>query len=167
MKKNIHFFDQGEANVKPQVLERIGIRGRLAMDLADLDLPILPGFIIDADVCSHLGDFDIWGALRPWMDRLAKLTGQDLRRRRQPHAGEDRHQPEPGHRLLPDPAQLRAHREDPAGVQPLRGRELRVARAAVPHPREPGNRDGHRRAGEQGERDKGAEAGASRSWTSS
>ena len=65
MKKNIHFFDQGEANVKPQILERIGIRGRLAMELADLDLPILPGFIIDADVSSHLGDFDIWGALRP------------------------------------------------------------------------------------------------------
>ncbi|MFI5369027.1 MAG: putative PEP-binding protein, partial [Spirochaetia bacterium] len=76
MKKNIHFFDQGEATVKPPILERIGIRGRLAMELADLDLPILPGFIIDADVAAHLADFDIWGALRPWMDRLAKLTGK-------------------------------------------------------------------------------------------
>ena len=27
MKKNIHFFDQGEANTKPQVLERIGKSG--------------------------------------------------------------------------------------------------------------------------------------------
>jgi pyruvate,orthophosphate dikinase len=78
MKKNIHFFDQGEANVKPQVLERIGIRGRLAMELAHLDLPILPGFIIDADVAGHLGDFDIWGALRPWLDRLAKITGKSF-----------------------------------------------------------------------------------------
>jgi pyruvate, orthophosphate dikinase len=78
MKKNIHFFDQGEANVKPQILERIGIRGRLAMELADLDLPILPGFLIDADVASHLGDYDIWGALRPWFDRLAKLTGKNF-----------------------------------------------------------------------------------------
>jgi len=76
MKKNIHFFDQGEANVKPPILERIGIRGRLAMELADLDLPILPGFVIDADVAAHLADFDIWRALRPWMDRLAKLTGK-------------------------------------------------------------------------------------------
>ena len=76
MKKNIHFFDQGEANVKPPILERIGIRGRLAVELADLDLPILPGFVIDADVAAHLADFDIWGALRPWMDRLAKLTGK-------------------------------------------------------------------------------------------
>jgi pyruvate, orthophosphate dikinase len=78
MKKNIHFFDQGEANVKPQVLERIGIRGRLAMELAHLDLPILPGFIIDAEVAAHLGDYDIWAALSPWFDRLAKLTGKSF-----------------------------------------------------------------------------------------
>ena len=78
MKKNIHFFDQGEASVKPNILERIGIRGRLAMELADLDLPILPGFIIDAEVAAHLGDFDIWGALHPWFQRLAKLTGKSF-----------------------------------------------------------------------------------------
>jgi pyruvate,orthophosphate dikinase len=78
MKKNIHFFDQGEATVKPQVLERIGIRGRLAMELAELDLPILPGFLIDADVSAHLADFDIWAALRPWFERLAKLTGKSF-----------------------------------------------------------------------------------------
>jgi pyruvate, orthophosphate dikinase len=76
MKKNIHFFDQGEATQKPQVLDKIGIRGRLAMELADQELPILPGFIIDADVATHLADFDIWDALRPWLDRLAKLTGK-------------------------------------------------------------------------------------------
>ena len=46
------------------------------MELADLDLPILPGFLIDADVAAHLEDFDIWAALRPWFDRLAKLTGK-------------------------------------------------------------------------------------------
>ena len=86
MKKNIHFFDQGEANTKPQILERIGIRGRLAMELADLDLPILPGFLIDADVAAHLKDFDIWGALRPWMDRLAKLTGKSFGEHGQPDA---------------------------------------------------------------------------------
>ena len=79
MKKNIHFFDQGEANTKPQVLERIGIRGRSAMELADLDLPILPGFLIDADVAAHLKDYNIWDTLRPWVDRLAKLTGKSFR----------------------------------------------------------------------------------------
>ncbi len=78
MKKNIYFFAHGEANTKPQVLERIGIRGRLAMELADLDLPILPGFIIDADVASHLKDYKIRPALEPWFDKLAKLTGKSF-----------------------------------------------------------------------------------------
>ncbi len=76
MKKNIHFFAKGEANLKPQILDRIGIRGRLAMELADLDLPILPGFLIDADVAMHLEDFNIWAALQPWFDKLGKLTGK-------------------------------------------------------------------------------------------
>ena len=78
MKKNIWYFAKGEANTKSEVLEKIGIRGRLAMELADLSLPILPGFVIDADVAAHLKDFDIWAALKPWMDRLAKITGKSF-----------------------------------------------------------------------------------------
>ncbi len=62
----------------PQILERIGIRGRLAMELADLSLPILPGFVIDADVAAHLGEQDLKGALAPWLDRLARLTGKSF-----------------------------------------------------------------------------------------
>jgi pyruvate,orthophosphate dikinase len=76
MTKNIHFFNQGEANMKSQLLEKIGIRGRLSMELADLDLPILPGFIIDAEVASHLKDYKIRPALQPWFDKLAKITGK-------------------------------------------------------------------------------------------
>jgi len=76
MKKNIWYFAKGEANTKSEVLEKIGIRGRLAMELADLKLPILPGFVIDADVAAHLKDFNIWAALKPWMERLAKITGK-------------------------------------------------------------------------------------------
>jgi pyruvate,orthophosphate dikinase len=76
MKTNIHSFDKGEATTKAQVAERIGIRGRLAMELADLKLPILPGFVIDADVASHLADFKVMEALAPWLARLAKRTGK-------------------------------------------------------------------------------------------
>jgi pyruvate,orthophosphate dikinase len=76
MKKNIHFFAKGEANVNPQVLERIGIRGRLAMELADLTLPILPGFIIDADVASHLSEYKTREILAPWFAKIAKITGK-------------------------------------------------------------------------------------------
>ena len=76
MKTNIHFFDQGEAVTKPQVSERIGIRGRLAMELAALKLPILPGFVIDADVAAKLGGEKVKDALSPWLARLAKRTGK-------------------------------------------------------------------------------------------
>lgn len=78
MKKNIHFFNKGEADRKPQVLERIGIRGRLAMELAQLSLPILPGFVIDAEVAAHLDQYDLKPALAPWLERLAKLTGKSF-----------------------------------------------------------------------------------------
>jgi pyruvate,orthophosphate dikinase len=78
MKKNIHFFNKGEADLRPQILERIGIRGRLAMELAHLSLPILPGFIIDADVAAHLDQYDLKAALSPWLDRLANLTGKSF-----------------------------------------------------------------------------------------
>jgi pyruvate,orthophosphate dikinase len=76
MKTNIHFFDKGEANTKSQISERIGIRGRLAMELADLRLPILPGFVIDAEVAARLGEYKVMEALAPWLSRLAKRTGK-------------------------------------------------------------------------------------------
>jgi pyruvate,orthophosphate dikinase len=76
MKTNIHFFDKGEATTTAQVSERIGIRGRLAMELAELRLPILPGFVIDAEVAARLGDFKVMEALAPWLARLAKRTGK-------------------------------------------------------------------------------------------
>ncbi|MCK7503699.1 MAG: hypothetical protein MZV70_06005 [Desulfobacterales bacterium] len=56
-----------------------------------------------------------------------KLTGKTLRRPRQPHAGQDRRQPQPGHRRLPDAAQLRPRpRPRSPGFIQGRGRELRL-----------------------------------------
>ena len=76
MKTNIQYFDKGEATTKAQVLERIGIRGRLAMELAELKLPILPGFVIDAEAAARLGDYKVMDALSPWLARLARRTGK-------------------------------------------------------------------------------------------
>jgi pyruvate,orthophosphate dikinase len=76
MKKNIHVFNQGEAGLEPQLLEKIGIRGRLAMELADLKLPILPGFIIDAEVAAHLENVSLRPVLEPFLKMLAKTTGK-------------------------------------------------------------------------------------------
>jgi pyruvate,orthophosphate dikinase len=54
LKSNIHFFSQKDtvkSSVDPQSL---GIRGRLVNEFAQLNLPILPGFIIDAEAASAL-----------------------------------------------------------------------------------------------------------------
>ncbi len=46
------------------------------MELAALKLPILPGFVIDAEVAAQLGDDKVKDALAPWLARLAKRTGK-------------------------------------------------------------------------------------------
>ncbi len=76
MKTNIHYFDAGAASTKGSASELIGIRGRLAMELAELKLPILPGFVIDAEVAARLGEFKVMETLAPWLARLAKRTGK-------------------------------------------------------------------------------------------
>ncbi len=76
MKKNIHFFNKGEFTEKEPILEKIGIRGRRAMELASLNLPILPGFLIDADVSSHLDEYNIKKNLKPYLDRIESITGK-------------------------------------------------------------------------------------------
>ena len=56
--KNIHYFSQTIRPTTDSVLEKSGLRGKQALEFASLDLPILPGLIIDAEIAAHLEDFD-------------------------------------------------------------------------------------------------------------
>ncbi|WP_319561221.1 putative PEP-binding protein [Marispirochaeta sp.] len=56
--KNIHYFSRNIRPKNEQVMEKSGLRGKQALEFASLDLPILPGFIIDAEIAAHLDDFD-------------------------------------------------------------------------------------------------------------
>ena len=76
MNKNIHFFSEQEFVNKETVLERIGVRGRLAMELAALKLPILPGFVIDADVASDLEDVSLVPHLKKALAKLETIRGR-------------------------------------------------------------------------------------------
>jgi pyruvate,orthophosphate dikinase len=76
MKKNIHFFSANEHISKKAVLDNIGLRGRRAMELAALDLPILPGFIFDSEVAANLEEIDIKTYLKPFIARIEKITGK-------------------------------------------------------------------------------------------
>lgn len=54
MTKNLHFFSRNTYVKNRKVWEDYGLRGKQAMEFAALDLPILPGFIIDANISAHL-----------------------------------------------------------------------------------------------------------------
>lgn len=72
MRNNIHAFSQNNYNDSPEALALIGLRGKQAMDFAKLDLPILPGFIIDAGISSHLSDKDLSSVLQEYFADVEK-----------------------------------------------------------------------------------------------
>ena len=74
--KNIHFFSAGVALKNNQIEEKIGIRGRRAMELAAIDLPILPGFIIDSDVAENLAKLDLKEDLKASLSKIEKIVGK-------------------------------------------------------------------------------------------
>jgi pyruvate,orthophosphate dikinase len=76
MKNNIHFFNKGTSSKNAEIRERLGIRGRRAIDLASLDLPILPGFIIDAKVASNLADVPLTKYIKPYFEKIKEITGK-------------------------------------------------------------------------------------------
>ena len=76
MKKHVYFFSENESIAKEEVLEKIGIRGRRAMELAALALPILPGFIIDTEITSELEEWELEPQLRGFFRKLESAAGK-------------------------------------------------------------------------------------------
>jgi len=76
MKNNIHFFSRNSYIKNRNLWENLGIRGKEAMGFAALDLPILPGFIIDSEVAAHLENIDISTSIKPFIKRCEKITGK-------------------------------------------------------------------------------------------
>ncbi len=76
MKKNIHFFSRNSYTKNNEIRENLGIRGKEAMDFAALDLPILPGFILDSNIAAHLVDGDIITNIKPLVKKCEKITGK-------------------------------------------------------------------------------------------
>ena len=76
MKDNIHLFSRSEHTDSQEVLDKIGVRGKEYMEFAALDLPILPGFIIDSDIAALLEGQDIKPFLRENLGALEKEVGK-------------------------------------------------------------------------------------------
>lgn len=76
MKNNIHTFEIGKSIKKGEVQAKIGIRGRQAMELAALEMPIVPGFIIDSEVSSTFKDKDLVPELNKQLAAFEKNQGK-------------------------------------------------------------------------------------------
>ena len=76
MKANIHYFSQKDTIKKSVDPEKLGQRGRQANEFAELGLPILPGFIVDADVAGHLSKEDVATAVRPVIKKIEDVVGK-------------------------------------------------------------------------------------------
>ena len=74
MKSSVHYFSQKDRIKKGVDPEKLGQRGRQAYEFADLDFPILPGFILDSDVASHLGEYDVVNAIKPSIRRIEEIV---------------------------------------------------------------------------------------------
>ena len=78
MNKNIHVFSSKEFTKNDEVMAKIGLRGQQAMEFAQLNLPILPGLIIDSEIAAHLDDVDLAAELKPYFKKLEAVTGKSF-----------------------------------------------------------------------------------------
>ncbi len=78
MKDNIHYFSQSLSVRKGVDIEKLGQRGRQAMEFAELGLPILPGFIVDANAAAKLDDPKAHSFLLPALEKIEELVGKKV-----------------------------------------------------------------------------------------
>ncbi len=70
--ENIIYFNKDLEKLDENVLKNAGIRGRRALELAMMGLPIAPGFIIDAELTQKLPRVNIKQMLKTFITKLEK-----------------------------------------------------------------------------------------------
>ncbi len=70
--ENILYFNKNLKDVDEKVRQRLGIRGRRAVDLAMMGLPIAPGFIIDSVLTQKLPQVNLKEILKTYIGQLEK-----------------------------------------------------------------------------------------------
>ncbi|PKL18871.1 MAG: pyruvate, phosphate dikinase [Spirochaetae bacterium HGW-Spirochaetae-5] len=71
---NIIFFNKDLKLDNEKVLSKLGIRGRRAVELASMGLPIVPGFIIDSEVTLKLPQMNIKEQILNYIEQVEKDT---------------------------------------------------------------------------------------------
>lgn len=75
-KKYIHYFSQGKGLPRSFDREVLGIRARLALELAEKDIPVLPGFVFDSDISDMIEEVDYDKDLKKYLDMFADALGK-------------------------------------------------------------------------------------------
>ena len=70
--ENIIYFNKNLKDVKDKERDKLGIRGRRAVDLAMMGLPIVPGFIIDSELTKKLPQVNLKEILKTYVGQLEK-----------------------------------------------------------------------------------------------
>lgn len=76
--KNIYFFSADNPIDKKINKEHLGIRGREANQLAEFNLPVLPGVVIDATVAQGLDDQDLSKVLKPAFEKMGSIVSKKI-----------------------------------------------------------------------------------------
>ncbi|MCX7680216.1 MAG: PEP-utilizing enzyme [Spirochaetes bacterium] len=70
--ENIVYFSKDLKEVDEKQRKRLGIRGRRAVDLAMMGLPIAPGFIIDSQLTMKLPQINVKQIIKPFIEKIEK-----------------------------------------------------------------------------------------------
>jgi pyruvate,orthophosphate dikinase len=72
--ENIVYFNKDLESIGEEKKHEVGIRGRRAVELAEMRLPIAPGFIIDSTLTKKLPDVNIKDLLTEYIGKIEKET---------------------------------------------------------------------------------------------
>ncbi len=81
---NIIYFNKESKSVDDKTLNKIGIRGRRAVELASMGLPIVPGFIIDSELTLKLSSVNIKEQIVSYISQVEKETGKKFGDKKKP-----------------------------------------------------------------------------------
>lgn len=72
----IHEFSQNVYPKVPGLLEKSGKRGLRALELSELKLPVVPGFIVDARITAKISKMNIQKQVEKGLDNIGNLLGR-------------------------------------------------------------------------------------------
>lgn len=84
MKQHIIPFSKTQNTITDEMLEKVGLRGKRIFELAQLELPISPGFIINSILSPKLNEVDLEDLLKSYVKSIEDQTGKKFGDKKNP-----------------------------------------------------------------------------------